>query len=147
MSVASELRRRVRAGQPLPRFEPCLPRPAKQPPAGPGWIHEIKHDGFRRGDFQARPWLLSRNPLPGQNLRKHYSSRPNQRAARQCAGQRKKLHSHRAVVLTKIRMTEERQRRTEDRSSVVCFPRRGITRRRRSSRTTAPAPGCWRGDG
>ena len=29
------------------RFEPCLPRPAKEPPAGPGWIHEIKHDGFR----------------------------------------------------------------------------------------------------
>jgi bifunctional non-homologous end joining protein LigD len=27
--------------------EPCLPRPAKEPPAGPGWIHEIKHDGFR----------------------------------------------------------------------------------------------------
>jgi bifunctional non-homologous end joining protein LigD len=24
-----------------------LPRPAKEPPAGPGWIHEIKHDGFR----------------------------------------------------------------------------------------------------
>jgi ATP dependent DNA ligase domain len=24
-----------------------LPRPAKKPPAGPGWIHEIKHDGFR----------------------------------------------------------------------------------------------------
>ena len=31
----------------MPRFEPCLPRPAKAPPAGPGWIHEIKHDGFR----------------------------------------------------------------------------------------------------
>jgi ATP-dependent DNA ligase len=29
------------------RVEPCLPRPAKEPPAGPGWIHEIKHDGFR----------------------------------------------------------------------------------------------------
>ncbi len=28
-------------------IEPCLPRPAKQPPAGRGWIHEIKHDGFR----------------------------------------------------------------------------------------------------
>ena len=26
---------------------PCLPRPARKPPAGPGWIHEIKHDGFR----------------------------------------------------------------------------------------------------
>src|SRR5215475_6271733 len=28
-------------------LEPCLPRPAKEPRAGPGWIHEIKHDGFR----------------------------------------------------------------------------------------------------
>ncbi len=27
--------------------EPCLPSPAKRPPAGLGWIHEIKHDGFR----------------------------------------------------------------------------------------------------
>jgi bifunctional non-homologous end joining protein LigD len=31
----------------LPRYQRCLPRPAKKPPAGPGWIHEIKHDGFR----------------------------------------------------------------------------------------------------
>ena len=28
-------------------IEPCLPSPAKEPPAGPDWIHEIKHDGFR----------------------------------------------------------------------------------------------------
>lgn len=28
-------------------IEPCLPSPAKRLPAGPGWIHEIKHDGFR----------------------------------------------------------------------------------------------------
>src|SRR5271169_693861 len=40
-SALRELTRRVR------RFEPCLPRPAKRPPTGPGWIHEIKHDGFR----------------------------------------------------------------------------------------------------
>lgn len=34
--------------RPLAGFiEPCLPRATKQPPAGPGWIHEIKHDGFR----------------------------------------------------------------------------------------------------
>jgi bifunctional non-homologous end joining protein LigD len=26
---------------------PCLPRSAKEPPSGPEWIHEIKHDGFR----------------------------------------------------------------------------------------------------
>ena len=28
-------------------IEPCLPSPAKAPPSGPDWIHEIKHDGFR----------------------------------------------------------------------------------------------------
>ncbi len=26
---------------------PCLPIKAKQPPRGDGWLHEIKHDGFR----------------------------------------------------------------------------------------------------
>ena len=28
-------------------IEPCLPSPAKAPPSGSGWLHEIKHDGFR----------------------------------------------------------------------------------------------------
>jgi bifunctional non-homologous end joining protein LigD len=28
-------------------IEPCLPSRAERPPSGPGWIHEIKHDGFR----------------------------------------------------------------------------------------------------
>ena len=45
------LRERTRPG--LGIIEPCLPSPAKAPPSGPGWIHEIKHDGFRilaRGD-------------------------------------------------------------------------------------------------
>ncbi len=35
------------AFRPCPTIAPCLPKPAKEPPAGPGWIHEIKHDGFR----------------------------------------------------------------------------------------------------
>jgi ATP-dependent DNA ligase len=26
---------------------PCLPTKAPQPPTGDGWLHEIKHDGFR----------------------------------------------------------------------------------------------------
>ena len=39
------LRERARPG--LRIIEPCLPSPAKVPPSGPGWIHEIKHDGFR----------------------------------------------------------------------------------------------------
>jgi ATP-dependent DNA ligase len=34
--------------RPLSQFiEPCLPRSAAEPPVGPGWLHEIKHDGFR----------------------------------------------------------------------------------------------------
>jgi bifunctional non-homologous end joining protein LigD len=28
-------------------IKPCLPSPAARPPSGPGWVHEIKHDGFR----------------------------------------------------------------------------------------------------
>jgi bifunctional non-homologous end joining protein LigD len=28
-------------------IDPCLPSPAERPPSGPGWIHEIKHDGYR----------------------------------------------------------------------------------------------------
>jgi len=31
----------------LGHIEPCLPSPAKRPPVGANWIHEIKHDGFR----------------------------------------------------------------------------------------------------
>jgi ATP-dependent DNA ligase len=26
---------------------PCIPTRAAKPPAGPDWIHEIKHDGYR----------------------------------------------------------------------------------------------------
>ena len=41
------LRERERTRPGLGIIEPCLPSPAKAPPSGPGWIHEIKHDGFR----------------------------------------------------------------------------------------------------
>jgi bifunctional non-homologous end joining protein LigD len=40
-------------------IEPCLPSPALKPPAGSGWIHEIKHDGFR---------LLARRDAAGVRL-------------------------------------------------------------------------------
>jgi bifunctional non-homologous end joining protein LigD len=40
-----------------------VPSPAKAPPSGPGWLHEIKHDGFRilarRGPVGVR--LITRN--------------------------------------------------------------------------------------
>jgi bifunctional non-homologous end joining protein LigD len=55
------LRERTRPG--LGIIEPCLPSPAKAPPSGPNWIHEIKHDGFRimarRGPAGVR--LITRN--------------------------------------------------------------------------------------
>ena len=28
-------------------IHPCQPIVAKQPPAGPGWAHELNHDGYR----------------------------------------------------------------------------------------------------
>jgi bifunctional non-homologous end joining protein LigD len=28
-------------------IEPCIPTAARVPPADPGWLHEIKHDGYR----------------------------------------------------------------------------------------------------
>jgi len=43
--MSMSLRERTRPG--LGNIEPCLPTPAKVPPSGPGWLHEIKHDGFR----------------------------------------------------------------------------------------------------
>jgi ATP-dependent DNA ligase len=27
--------------------DPCIPIRAPKPPAGPDWVHEIKHDGYR----------------------------------------------------------------------------------------------------
>jgi bifunctional non-homologous end joining protein LigD len=38
---------RPRPARPAGFIEPCLPSPAERPPSGPGWVHEIKHDGFR----------------------------------------------------------------------------------------------------
>jgi short chain dehydrogenase len=41
MPASRELQRQLK------RRELCLPRVAKRPPIGPGWIHEIKHGGVR----------------------------------------------------------------------------------------------------
>jgi bifunctional non-homologous end joining protein LigD len=54
---------------PLPRgfIPPCLPTKAPQPPTGEGWLHEIKHDGFRviARKHEGRIRLYSR---PGNDL-------------------------------------------------------------------------------
>jgi hypothetical protein len=55
------LRKRIPPGF----IEPCLPSSAKAPPSGPGWIHEIKHDGFRivahRDESGVRLWTRNGN--------------------------------------------------------------------------------------
>jgi bifunctional non-homologous end joining protein LigD len=40
-------------------IEPCLPSSAPKPPVGPGWIHEIKLDGYR---------LMARRDATGVHL-------------------------------------------------------------------------------
>jgi bifunctional non-homologous end joining protein LigD len=44
-------------------IDPCQPSAAPDPPSGPGWIHEIKHDGFRMMVRREGPSvrLLTRN--------------------------------------------------------------------------------------
>jgi bifunctional non-homologous end joining protein LigD len=46
-------------------IEPCLPSLGEQPPTGPGWVHEIKHDGYRlmarRDALSVGIRLLTRN--------------------------------------------------------------------------------------
>ena len=50
------LRERARRG--LGMIEPRLPSPAEAPPRGPGWIHEIKHDGFRIISSKRAPGVI-----------------------------------------------------------------------------------------
>lgn len=33
----------------MSKFQPCIPTRGTKVPAGPDWIHEIKHDGYRHG--------------------------------------------------------------------------------------------------
>jgi bifunctional non-homologous end joining protein LigD len=53
--------RPIRSGSKPPGFIlPCQPALADRPPAGPGWLHEIKFDGYRviarRDGEQIRLW-------------------------------------------------------------------------------------------
>lgn len=45
---------------PVGFVRPCEPTLVDRPPAGPGWLHEVKHDGFRilvrKLDERAKVW-------------------------------------------------------------------------------------------
>ena len=71
-------------------IEPCLPSPGEQPPTGPNWIHEIKHDGYRlmarRDALSVGIRLLTRNGHQGgvswfSNCRPKMEKRPTLRPA------------------------------------------------------------------
>jgi bifunctional non-homologous end joining protein LigD len=38
---------RSRRTPPAGFIQPCQPTLVAYPPAGPGWLHEVKHDGYR----------------------------------------------------------------------------------------------------
>jgi bifunctional non-homologous end joining protein LigD len=38
---------RSRRAPPVGFIRPCQPFLVVRPPAGPGWLHEVKHDGYR----------------------------------------------------------------------------------------------------
>jgi bifunctional non-homologous end joining protein LigD len=48
---------------PFPSFiEPCCPTLRKVPPNGDGWLHEIKHDGYRvQAHFDGEPRIYTRS--------------------------------------------------------------------------------------
>jgi bifunctional non-homologous end joining protein LigD len=56
---------RGRPNNPPPGFiRPCLPTVATTPPVGPGWAHELKHDGYRlqihaKGDGRVRLYTMN----------------------------------------------------------------------------------------
>jgi hypothetical protein len=69
---------------------PCLPTTAAAPPTGSGWLHEIKHDGFRLMAWRAgeRVRLYARNGhiwtsclIAGPSPRCRSRSRPDLAAA------------------------------------------------------------------
>jgi ATP-dependent DNA ligase len=49
-------------------IEPCLPSAADQPPSGPDWVHEIKHEGYR---LMARRDSVGINPRAGKQGYRH----------------------------------------------------------------------------
>ena len=77
-------------------IEPCIPSLAFKPPAGPGWVHEIKHDGYRlivRRDGETVRLFTRLNYGPG--IRSH--GRPSQGALSN--GKREEDMDHKIVGL------------------------------------------------
>jgi bifunctional non-homologous end joining protein LigD len=57
----------------LPKVAPQLCRPVHEPPIGPGWIHEIKHDGHRV-IAMVQSGLVRLSSRPGHDATKRFAS-------------------------------------------------------------------------
>jgi bifunctional non-homologous end joining protein LigD len=57
--------------EPAAFIHPCQPIVAKQPPAGPGWAHELKHDGYRL-QIHVRDGRVRRYTINGADWSKRY---------------------------------------------------------------------------
>jgi len=61
---------RSRRSPPAGFIRPCQPKLVDHPPTGPGWLHEVKHDGYRiiarkeGGRARPRPVALPARPRP-----------------------------------------------------------------------------------
>jgi ATP-dependent DNA ligase len=56
-------------------IQPCRPTVSQRPPRGPGWAHELKHDGYRlRVDAQIKRSFSSKEPAvtAGAKIKKAY---------------------------------------------------------------------------
>jgi ATP-dependent DNA ligase len=67
-------------------IQPCLPSSAEHPPSSPGWIHEIKHDGFRlmARRHPAGVRLLTRNGVDWSSRYPQISAAVGALKARSC---------------------------------------------------------------
>ena len=63
--------RRRPSNAPTAFIHPCQPTVAKQPPTGPGWAHELKHDGYRL-QIHVRDGRVGLFTMNGANWSKRY---------------------------------------------------------------------------
>jgi hypothetical protein len=88
-------------------IDPCIPTLAAKPPSGPGWVHEIKHDGYRlivrrdspasggrgRGRGQPRKRLSQQSQQRAPSRVAQFLGVQQQRGARQSSRQRSRQHA------------------------------------------------------
>jgi hypothetical protein len=95
-------------------IEPCLPSPGEQPPTGPGWVHEIKHDGYRlmarRDPVSVGIRLLTRNGHQGRGSMVFELSPEDGKAADPSAGRSFIIRPFPLTGTTKIPARNDRTR-------------------------------------